>query len=128
VRTRLRDQAEKTQSVILVELGKLDAAHPMQSFTGRLAASAADAIKALDDRGKAKGAQATVANDVDEWKEGVNSLRLTTYAELLKMADAKGYPRSWMESFFRREERSDAGAGEDPAPPADPTPTPPVNG
>lgn len=122
VRTTLRDQAEKTQSVILAEMGKLDAGHPIQSFAPKLSVFAAAAIKALDDRGKAKGAQASAANDVDEWKEGINSLRVTAYAELLKIADAKAYPRSWVESFFRREEKGDAGSGDEPAPPVDPTP------
>jgi hypothetical protein len=125
VRMKLRDQAEKTQSVILVEVGKLDPGSPLQAFAPKLAKLASGSIQALDDRSKARGAQATIGNDVDEWKEGINSLRLTTYAELLKMADAKGYPKSWVESFFRREGREDAAPAAEPAPAADPTPAQP---
>lgn len=36
-----------------------------------------------------------------QWKEGINALRLTTYAELLKISADKGLPKSWAESFFR---------------------------
>jgi hypothetical protein len=53
---------------------------------------------------------------VDEWKEGVNALRLTTYAELLKVAAEKGYSRAWADSFFPVE----ANAPEEPAAPEAP--------
>jgi len=48
-----------------------------------------------------------VANEVDEWKEGINDLRTNTYAELLKIATEKKYPKSWVESFFRAVSSSD---------------------
>ena len=74
-------------------------------------------------RNKAKGERTTSSNDVEEWKDGVNALRLTTYAELLKIAAEKGYSRAWADSFFP----ADASALEEPAAPEAPaTPEAPV--
>lgn len=121
IRTALRKQAERTVNVIAVEIGKLDAQNPVASFGPRLDALAKAAITALDGRAQAKGAAATGGNDVDEWKEGINSLRLLTWTELIKIADSKGYPRSWAEAFFRRIDDDGRRAGED-------TEAAPVNG
>jgi hypothetical protein len=120
IRTGLRKQAEHTVNVIAVQVGKLNPESPVFAFGAKLQTLAQSAVGALDHRAKVKGANATVGNDVDEWKEGINSLRLTTWTELLKIADAKGYPRTWVEAFFRRtNERGAETEGE-------PTPTPPT--
>lgn len=100
IRKGLRVQCEKTRDVILPELDKLGAAHPLEPFAAQLDAAVNAALAALDARAKAKGARQVVANDIDEWKEGINALRTTTYAELLKIAAAKKYPKSWADSFF----------------------------
>ncbi len=102
IRTNLRKQSEWTRDVIAVEIEKLDPLSPVFSFGQSLLALAKGALGALDNRAGVKGESAASGNDVDEWKEGINSLRLTTWTELLKIADAKGYPRSWVEAFFRR--------------------------
>jgi hypothetical protein len=99
----------------VAELGKLDPKHVLKPFAGSLTAFANQALSALETRTKAKAERAIVGNDVDEWKEGVNTLRVSTYAELLKIAAEKGYGKAWVEAFFRSESASDSGgdAGED---------------
>jgi hypothetical protein len=74
-----------------------------------------EAALSADDETKdlAERTTSTSSNDVEEWKEGVNALRLTTYAELLKIAAEKGYGRAWADSFFP----ADAGAPDEPAAP-----------
>jgi hypothetical protein len=100
VRKGLRDQCDKTMHVMVAEIGKLEAKHPLHAFAKPLTSTAKAALESLDGRNQAKGARQSASNDVDEWKEGVNQLRLTTYAELLKIAAAKGYPKSWADTFF----------------------------
>ena len=90
VRKGLRDQCDKTVHVLVTELDKLGANHPLHTFSKLLGAAAKAALASLDLRNQAKGQRQSASNDVDEWKEGVNQLRLTTYAELLKIAAAKG--------------------------------------
>lgn len=124
VRQPLRKQCETTLNVVVVELDKLDKKHALRNFLSPLASLAKGALAALDARNKAKGERTMSSNDVDEWKEGVNALRLTTYAELLKLAAEKGYPRAWADSFFWSEgagyaAAEDAGAPATPAGPVD---------
>ena len=119
IRTNLRKQSEWTRDVIVVEIDKLGAQNAVSAFGASLLGFAKGALAALDERAKVKGDNAAAGNDVDEWKEGINSLRLTTWTELLKIADAKKYPRSWVEAFFRR-----GGTDEDKETPAQPAPTP----
>jgi hypothetical protein len=47
-----------------------------------------------------------VSVEVEEWKDGVHRLRLSTYAELLKVAAEKKYPRSFADAFFLSESRT----------------------
>ncbi|HVK65903.1 MAG TPA: hypothetical protein VM694_15585 [Polyangium sp.] len=101
VRKELRVQCEQTRDVILAEIGKLEPGHSLKVFGPQLDASVGAAFSALDVRAKTKGHRKVVANETEEWKEGVNALRTTTYAELLKIAVANKYPKSWVESFFR---------------------------
>jgi hypothetical protein len=119
VRQSLRKQCERTLHVMLVELEKLEPKHPLRAHAAPLEGFAKAALAALDARSKVKAERGIAANDVDEWKEGVNALRLTTYAELLKIAAEKGYGRAWADAFFP----SDAGgATEAPEPPPAPAP------
>ena len=102
VRGNLRKQCETTKIVIVPEIGKLAVDHPCKAFGAQLDACASSAVTALDDRAQAMGSRQSVTNDVLEWKEGINALRITTYAELTKVAVTKGLPKSWVESFFRK--------------------------
>lgn len=115
VRRPLRKQCEDTLHLVLAELAKLDPAHPLQGHADPLKTLAETALQALDDRNKAKADRSVRNNDVDEWKEGVNTLRLSTYAELLKITADKGHGRAWADSFFQ----SDPGepAAEEPTAP-----------
>ena len=101
VRKGLRVQCEKTRDVLLPEAGKLGGNHELAPFAAPLDVLSTAALVALDIRTKAKGHRQIVSNANDEWKEGVNALRTTTYAELLKIATAKKLPKTWVESFFR---------------------------
>jgi hypothetical protein len=122
VRQPLRKQCEHTLNVMAAELDKLDKKHALRAFAEPLAKLAKGALASLDARAKAKADRSRGANDVEEWKEGVNALRLSTYAELLKIAAEKGYTRAWADSFFPSEATS--GGEEAPAPPAQPEATP----
>ena len=124
IRTKLRDQAAHTLNVAIVEIAKLPAENPVTTFGQKLKTLAQGALTALDARVTAKGANATIGNDIDEWKEGINSLRLLTWTELIKIADAKGYPRSWADAFFRRTDDAKSAPEQDPAPATPVTPTP----
>jgi hypothetical protein len=127
VRQPLRKQAEHTLNVIVAELGKLEKDSPLKIAGKHLQKLAQAALDALDARSKSKGDRATKSNEVDEWKEGVNTLRTTTYAELLKHSAEKGYGKAWASAFFRDDAsaRASAASGDEPAPPADaPAPAP----
>ena len=102
------------------EIAKLGADHVLKPFGAELDTLAKDALKALDDRAQAMGNRQSSANDVLEWKEGINALRTTTYAELLKIAVDKSLPKSWVESFFRKDS-SDVDAEADAATPPEAT-------
>jgi hypothetical protein len=101
VRANLRKQCESTKNVIVAEVDKLEPESPLKSFGSVLDSLASMTLAALDDRSARKGTSQMVANDVVEWKEGINNLRTTTCADLLKIATAKGYSRAWADSFFR---------------------------
>lgn len=103
VRGNLRKQGEVTKSVIVPEIAKLSAEHPLKPFGAQFDALASAAVTALDNRATEAGKRQSVSNDVLEWKEGINALRTTTYAELLKISVEKGLPKTWVESFFRQE-------------------------
>ncbi len=122
VRANLRKQCEATKNVIVAEVVKLSTDSPLKSFGATLENLATVALGALDARGVQKGALQVVANDVVEWKEGINNLRASTYADLLKMATSHGYPKSWVESFFRAANDDDGGAETEDAAPAPVTP------
>lgn len=101
VRANLRKQCESTKNVIVAEIAKLESESPLKSFGSLLDSLASTTLASLDDRGARKGTSQMVANDVVEWKEGINNLRTTTYAELLKVSATNGYSRAWVDSFFR---------------------------
>lgn len=103
VRQALRKQCETTLNVLVVEVDKLDKKHVLRSFLGPLSSLSKATLAALDARNKANGDRTMGANDITEWKEGVNALLLSTYAELLKIAAEKGYPRGWADTFFPSE-------------------------
>ena len=124
VRSALRKQCERTRDVIVPELEKLPEGSALRAFAAPLLTAAKSTIAALAARAKAQGEAATVSSDVIEWKEGVNNLRTTTHAELVKIAVANNLGRSWPEVFFRSAETARAESdGHAPAP-VDPAPTP----
>lgn len=116
VRLPLRKQCEQTLAVVVVELAKLEPTHVLKPYQEPLTSLAKAALEALDARTKAKGERTIGASDIDEWKEGCNTLSLSTYAELLKLAAEKGYARSWADSFFPSEATAAAETEEAPAP------------
>jgi hypothetical protein len=104
---------------------------PLKPFAASLSKGIKEALSALDERSKAKGARQAASNEIDEWKEGINALRTTTYAELLKVATEKGLGKAWGETFFRSSssasgsdaetessETSEPASGAAPSPPA----------
>ncbi len=103
VRQPLRKQCEQTLNVMVVELEKLDKKHTLRSFVSPLTSLAKSALSALDARTKVKSERTMGASDIEEWKEGCNAMRLSVYAELLKIAAEKGYGRAWADSFFPSE-------------------------
>lgn len=57
-----------------------------------------------------------MSSDVIEWKEGVNRLRTTTHAELIKLAAAQSLGRAWPDVFFRSAETARSEGEAEPAP------------
>jgi hypothetical protein len=100
VRQPLRKQAEQTLNTLVLEAGKLDKEHPLHKLAPPIKKIAQAALTALDHRTTVKAARASSAHDTDEWKEGANTLLLSTYAELLKLAAENGHPKSWAAAFF----------------------------
>lgn len=97
----LRRQCQHTIDSMIPELRKLPDSSPLKAMAEPLAQACTSAIESLEGRGKAMGARGVVANEVEEWKEGTNRFRSAIYAELLKRAAEKGYPKSWADRFFR---------------------------
>jgi hypothetical protein len=136
IRQSLRKQCERTRDGILQELGKLENKSPLKTFEAPLRLAMTRALEALDARAGVKAARASVTHDLDEWKDSVNQLRLTTYAGLLKLAADKGHGRGWADTFFRIDARGGAaqqgvedveeeateGPATEPAPEAAPNP------
>ncbi len=127
VRGSLRKQAERTRDVIVPEIEKLPEGSPLRAYAAPLSEGARLALAALTARVKAEGQAATVASDVREWKEGVNRLRTTTHAELVKLAVQNRQPKSWVELFFRSAAVATA-EGEEGGDPVGPTPAPEPTG
>ena len=123
IRMPLRKQCEHTLHVMVPELHKRPAKHPLRAFANRLESAAKSAAESLDARTTARANASRAGIEVDEWKEGVNTLRLGTYATLLRIAAEKKYPRSWADTFFARLPH---GAAEQDEEPAEPAPTPPT--
>ncbi len=124
IRMPLRKQCEHTINVMVPELRKRPAKHPLRPFANRLETAAKSATESLDARATARANASRAAVEVDEWKEGVNTLRLGTYATLLRIAADKKYPRSWADTFFAR--LPSGAADQDDEEPAEPAPTPPT--
>ncbi len=100
VRGNLRKQCEATRDRILAELGKLDAASPLRTHDAPLRAAMEATLAAIDARAKARADRASVASDVTDWKDGINKLRTSTYAQLLKLSTESSHTKAWVEAFF----------------------------
>ena len=116
IRQGLRKQCELTRDRLLPELTKLGESSPLFPHAASLSAAVDAALVALEARSKARGENSSAGNDVDEWKEGVNRLRNTSHAELLKIAAEKNLGKSWAETFFRRESNAETDASPEPQP------------
>jgi len=119
----LRKQAEFTQASLVPELRKQGEASPLKAVAEPLAAASQGALEALTARAKAMADRGIASHDLEEWKEGVNRLRLTLYAELLRRAAEKGYGRDWADTFFTRDSRGRATEDALPESPPPPAPT-----
>jgi hypothetical protein len=112
------------------ELAKADKKSPLKPFGAQLEEQAKLAVEALDDRNKARSSRTTQKTEIDEWKDGVNRLRLATYGALLDIAAQQSLHRKWADDFFRTGKVAEEDVDVDPASPAEPSqpnpPTPPV--
>jgi hypothetical protein len=106
VRGALRKQCEQTLNVLVPHIEALGAEGRLAPFAARLRDAAQSALEAVDARTKVKADRQRSAIDVEEWKEGVNRLRTTLYAELLKRAADRGLPaRDYADAYFRAQEK-----------------------
>ena len=121
IRRALRKQCQNTQAVIVPAIRKMGESSALFRFAALLDDAAKAGLDALDARAKSRGGAASAMLDVEEWKEGVNRLRMSTYGALLGVAAENNYPRSWAESFFAG--TSSAG-GDDDEEPLEPGPSP----
>ena len=120
IRWNLRKQCEHTVLVLVPALSKVAKTSALKPFGAKLKSRAEAVLDAMDKRAKAKAALSHVGLEVEEWKEGVNRLRLSTYAELLKIAAEKKYPKSYAEAFFMAESRADTATSDESAEPSTP--------
>ena len=124
IRRSLRKQCQNTQAAIVPTIRKMGESSALFRFADLLDNAATAALDALDARAQARGTAANAMLDVEEWKEGVNRLRMSTYGALLGIAAEKNYPRSWAESFFAGTHRAGTDDEEDPLEPG-PSPSEP---
>jgi hypothetical protein len=108
VRLSLRKQAEHIRDTLLPEVARLPETSPVRGQSVALSDASQGALAALDARAAAKGARGVANGEVDEWKEGVNRLRLGTYADLLKLASQHGQGKGWADAFFRSDSQETA--------------------
>lgn len=101
IRQGLRKRCEYTRDTIVGELKRLPDGSPLLPYLALLDQKVARALDALDSRSQVQGERATTAYDVEDWKIGINRLRLATYAALLRIATEKNLGKSFAESFFR---------------------------
>lgn len=101
VRENLRRQCERTRDSILVEIDKLPESSPLKAFHSPLKERVGRALDALDSRAKVHAERASTSYDVEEWKDGINRLRLSTYAALLNIGVERGLGKGFADSFFR---------------------------
>ena len=91
---------------------------------------------AVEEQKQAEVARIATRLDVTAWKEEVNALRLSVYAQLLSIASKTGRKRSWAEAFFPSQAGRAVPSGEEPedgpshedTDPIDEGDTPPVEG
>lgn len=107
IRENLRRQCERTRESILLEIRKMPDNSPLRAFATPLEERLNRALAALDARVTVTAERASAMYDVEEWKEGVNRLRLSTYGALLNMGAERGFGRGFAESFFRNPTRKE---------------------
>lgn len=116
IRENLRRQCERTRDGILVELEKLPETSALKAYMAPLRDGVVRALDALDARAKVHTERARVAYDVEEWKDGVNRLRLSTYGALLALGAERNLGKGFADSFFRnpsaKEDDAQSGRGE----------------
>jgi hypothetical protein len=117
IRWGFRDQLDATRNTILVELRKLAEGNRLRSYIEPMTNLVTQGAGALERRNTVWAERSGVSLATEDFKRGVNALRTTTYAELLKIAAANGYSRSWADSFFRKPSSTTEEAAEDPAAP-----------
>ncbi len=118
IRRSLRKQCQTTLNVLVAEADKLPESSLLKPMADVLRTAANSGLEALDARNEGEAQRTLAGNDVTEWKEGINALRLSTYGELFKLASAKGYGRRWADTFFRI--NRDTGGEEEPEPEIEP--------
>lgn len=101
VRWNLRKQCEHTRDGILGELQTIADGSPLKAFMPLFKELVSRALGALDTRAKVGIERGRTAYDVEEWKDGINRLRLSTYAALLQIAVEKDLGKGFADSFFR---------------------------
>ncbi len=100
IRRSLRQQCERILEAFAAEVPSLPKDGPLRAVAEELWSAAEEALAALDVRTTAKAARAVMGSAVDDWKEGVNRLRLSTYGELVRTARERGLDRDWADGFF----------------------------
>jgi hypothetical protein len=108
VRLSISKQAEIIESVFVPAIDDLAEDSPLKPFKERMLKVTADANEAVERLTSARARRKSVSLDMEEWKAKVNSVRMSIFGELIKVASEQQYPRAWAESFYhiRRRYRS----------------------
>jgi hypothetical protein len=120
IRWGFRDQVDATKNMIIVELRKLAEGNRLRAYIEPMTSLVTSATNAIERRSVVWGERSGVGLTTEDYKRGVNALRTTTYAELLKIAAANGWSKAWADSFFRKPSERGEGVTEEPEPVAPP--------
>ncbi len=99
-------QVDFISNALVPEIDRLEEGHPLKAFRDTLLKAAEEATGTVEAKKRARGTRTSISRDVEEWKIEVNAFRMNALGELLKIASANGYPRTWADSFFRTEPTS----------------------
>ncbi|MCP4603798.1 MAG: hypothetical protein GY847_25320 [Proteobacteria bacterium] len=98
-------QIETVESFFVPAIENLEEGHALKPYKDMMTQAASEADRASAMKVSAKASRKSMSLDMEEWKGKVNTLRMTTLGELLKIAGEQEYPRTWANRFYNTQRR-----------------------